>query len=116
MEIQASRPESCSDRILGGKGERDESQFRAAFLGPRYRFLRRYIERRPSRPLTLRQVDLLIRQFTLDRDLSDQGPRRSAPPPRPRPQCRRSPGSAVFLLAREGRFIIRAEGAWGVRL
>jgi hypothetical protein len=30
-------------------------------------------------------------------------------------ECRRSPGSAVFLLAREGRFIIRAEGASGVR-
>jgi hypothetical protein len=30
--------------------------------------------------------------------------------------CRRSPGSAVFLLARERRFIIRAEGASGVKL
>jgi len=28
--------------------------------------------------------------------------------------CSRSPGTAVFLLARERRFIIRAEGAWGV--
>ena len=30
--------------------------------------------------------------------------------------CKRSPGSAVFLLARERRFIIRAEGASGVKL
>jgi hypothetical protein len=30
--------------------------------------------------------------------------------------CRRSPGSAVFLLAREGRFIVRAEGTSDVRL
>ena len=32
-----------------------------------YRFIRRYLERRP--PLTLRQVDPLIRQLTLYRDL-----------------------------------------------
>ena len=32
-----------------------------------YRFIRRYVERRP--PLTLRQVDPLIRQLTLYRDL-----------------------------------------------
>jgi hypothetical protein len=34
-----------------------------------YRFIRRYLERRP--PLTLRQVDPLIRQFTVYRDLID---------------------------------------------
>jgi len=32
---------------------------------PTYRFLRRYLERRPPVPLTLRQVDPLIRQLTL---------------------------------------------------
>jgi hypothetical protein len=35
-----------------------------------YRFLRRYLDRRP--PLTLRQVDPLIRQLTLYRDLIDR--------------------------------------------
>ena len=39
---------------------------------PTYRFLRRYLERRPSVPLTLRQVDPLIRQLTLYRDLIDR--------------------------------------------
>jgi len=37
---------------------------------PTYRFLRRYLERHP--PLTLRQVDPLIRQLTLYRDLIDR--------------------------------------------
>lgn len=37
-----------------------------------YRFLRRYLERRPPAPLTLRQVDPLIRQLTLYRDLIDR--------------------------------------------
>jgi hypothetical protein len=31
-------------------------------------------------------------------------------------RCRRSPRTALFQLARERRFIIRAEGASGVRL
>jgi transposase len=39
---------------------------------PSYRFLRRYLERRPPIPLTLRQVDPLIRQLTLYRDLIDR--------------------------------------------
>ena len=37
---------------------------------PTYRFIRRYLERRP--PVTLRQVDPLIRQLTLYRDLIDR--------------------------------------------
>jgi transposase len=37
-----------------------------------YRFLRRYLDRRPPVPLTLRQVDPLIRQLTLYRDLIDR--------------------------------------------
>jgi transposase len=36
-----------------------------------YRFVRTYVERRPPLPLTLRQVDPLIRQLTLYRDLID---------------------------------------------
>jgi transposase len=39
---------------------------------PTYHFLRRYLERRPPMPLTLRQVDPLIRQLTLYRDLIDR--------------------------------------------
>lgn len=34
-----------------------------------YRFLRRYLERNAQPPLSLRQVDPLIRQLTLYRDL-----------------------------------------------
>lgn len=34
-----------------------------------YRFVRRYLERNPQLPLSLRQVDPLIRQLTLYRDL-----------------------------------------------
>ena len=37
---------------------------------PTYRFVRRYLERRP--PVTLRQIDPLIRQLTLYRDLIDR--------------------------------------------
>ena len=36
-----------------------------------YRFVRKYVERRPPVPLTLRQVDPLIRQLTLYRHLID---------------------------------------------
>ena len=39
---------------------------------PTYRFIRRYLERRPPVPVTLRQVDPLIRQLTLYRDLIDR--------------------------------------------
>jgi transposase len=39
---------------------------------PTYRFLRRYLERRPPVPLSLRQVDPLIRQLTLYRELLDR--------------------------------------------
>ena len=34
----------------------------------KYHFVRRYLERRPQAPLSLRQVDPLIRQLTLYRD------------------------------------------------
>ena len=39
---------------------------------PTSRFLRRYLDRRPAAPLSLRQVDPLIRQLTLYRDLIDR--------------------------------------------
>ena len=48
----------------------DDAAKAALELGaPNYRFLRRYLDRRPSPPLTLRQVDPLIRQLSLYRDL-----------------------------------------------
>jgi len=51
----------------------DEAGKAALELGvPTYRFLRRYLERRLPAPLTLRQVDPLIRQLTLYRDLIDR--------------------------------------------
>jgi hypothetical protein len=51
----------------------DEAAKTAIELGaPNYRFLRRYLERRPAAPLTLRQVDPLIRQLSLYRDLITQ--------------------------------------------
>jgi hypothetical protein len=65
-------------RILGvlalarkhGVAAVDDAAKAALDLGaPTYRFLRRYLERRPPAPLTLRQVDPLIRQLSLYRDL-----------------------------------------------
>jgi hypothetical protein len=35
---------------------------------PEYRFVRRYLERRPRPPMALRQIDPLIRELTLYRD------------------------------------------------
>ena len=37
-----------------------------------YRFVRKYVDRRPPHPLTLTQVDPLIRQLTLYRNLIDR--------------------------------------------
>jgi len=51
----------------------DDAAKAAIELGaPSYRFLRRYLERRPAAPLSLRQVDPLIRQLSLYRDLITQ--------------------------------------------
>jgi transposase len=51
----------------------DEAAKAAIDLGvPTYRFLRNYLERRPPVPLSLKQVDPIIRQLTLYRDLIDQ--------------------------------------------
>jgi hypothetical protein len=48
----------------------DDAAKAALDLGvPTYLFLRLYLERRLPAPLTLRQVDPLIRQLTLYRDL-----------------------------------------------
>ena len=68
-------------RILGvlalarkhGPAVAEEAATVALELGvPTYRFLRRYLDRRPVAPLSLRQVDPLIRQLTLYRDLIDR--------------------------------------------
>ncbi|MBV8523391.1 MAG: IS21 family transposase, partial [Acetobacteraceae bacterium] len=51
----------------------DEACAAVLEMGPcEYRFLKRYLERRPQLPLTLRQVDPLIRQLTLYRDFIDK--------------------------------------------
>jgi transposase len=68
-------------RILGvlslakkyGPAVVDDAAKAALELGvPTYRFVRRYLERHLAAPLTLRQVDPLIRQLTLYRDLIDR--------------------------------------------
>ena len=68
-------------RILGvlslakkhGPAVTEDAAKAALDLGvPTYRFLRRYLDRRPPVPLTLKQVDPLIRQLTLYRDLIDR--------------------------------------------
>jgi hypothetical protein len=68
-------------RILGvlslakkhGAAVVDEAAQAALELGaPTYHFVRRYLARRPPVPLTLRQVDPLIRQLTIYRDLIEE--------------------------------------------
>ena len=80
-QIHRSEGESGVRRILGvlalvrkhGPAAVDAAAKEALELDlPTYRFLRRYLERRPSVPLTLRQVDPLIRQLSLYRDLINQ--------------------------------------------
>ena len=79
--IQAREGAAGVRRILGvlslakrfGPAAADEAAKVALDLeAPNYRFLRRYLERIPPAPLTLRQVDPLIRQLTLYRDLIDR--------------------------------------------
>ena len=80
-QIHRTDGESGVRRILGmlalarkhGPASVDDAAQAALELGiPNYRFVRRYLERRPPVPITLRQVDPLIRQLTLYRDLIDQ--------------------------------------------
>lgn len=79
--IQRHEGQAGVRRILGvlalakkyGPAVVEDAATSALELGvPTYRFLRRYLERRPPVPLTLRQVDPLIRQLTLYRDLIDR--------------------------------------------
>ncbi len=81
-QIHRSDGEPGVRRILGVLVARQEARRRrrrrrrarprSSSALPNYRFVRRYLERRPPAPLTLRQVDPLIRQLTLYRDLIDQ--------------------------------------------
>ena len=79
--IQRHEGQAGIRRILGvlalarkhGPAVVEDAATAALELGvPTYRFLRRYLERRPPVPLSLRQVDPLIRQLTLYRDLIDR--------------------------------------------
>ena len=79
--IHRHEGESGVRRILGllaltkkhGPAVVEDAAKAALDLGvPTYRFVRRYLDRRPPVPLTLRQVDPLIRQLTLYRDLIDR--------------------------------------------
>ena len=46
---------------------------------PNYRFVKRYLERQPQLPLTLKQVDPLIRELTHYRDLIDRRTEETCP-------------------------------------
>ena len=80
-QIHASDGEPGVRRILGvlslarknGAPVVEDAAKAALDMGaPTYRFVRNYLERRPPLPLTLKQVDPIIRQLTLYRDLIDQ--------------------------------------------
>jgi transposase len=80
-QIHRADGETSVRRILGmlalarkhGAPAVDEAAAAALEMGaPTYRFVRTYLERRPPVPLSLRQVDPLIRQLTLYRDLIDR--------------------------------------------
>jgi transposase len=80
-QIHRSDGETGVRRILGvlalarkhGPAVVEDAAQAALEMGaPSYRFLRRYIERRPPVPVSLRQVDPLIRQLCLYRDLIEQ--------------------------------------------
>jgi transposase len=59
-------------RKHGAAAAEDAAQAALELGLPTYRFLRRYLERRTPAPITLKQVDPLIRQLSIYRDLIDQ--------------------------------------------
>ncbi len=67
-----SSASSRSRRNTARRSSTTRPKRRSISACPTYRFLRRYLERRLPAPLTLRQVDPLIRQLTLYRDLIDR--------------------------------------------
>ncbi len=79
-EIHSRNEESGVRRILGvlslvkkhGADRVEQACREALEVGAaNYRFVRRWIERQPTAPITLRQVDPLIRELTLYRDYID---------------------------------------------
>jgi len=79
--IHHTEPDAAVRRILGVlglvKGEGKEAVEHACDLAiemqqPTYRFVREYMKRQPSLPITLKQVDPLIRELTHYRDLIDR--------------------------------------------
>jgi hypothetical protein len=80
-QIERAQGQPGVRRILGvlalarkhGVAMVDDAAKAALEMGaPTYRFVRNYLARRPSLPLTLRQVDPLIRELTLYRDFIEQ--------------------------------------------
>lgn len=80
-EIHRRDGENGVRRILGllslarkrGPVQVDQACAAALEIGaPTYRFVRRYVERQPSLPLTLRQVDPIIRELTHYRDVIEE--------------------------------------------
>ena len=76
--LHRQQGEPAVRRILGvlslskkyGTAAVEDACVAALEMGVReYRFVRRYLERKPQMPLSLRQVDPLIRQLTLYRDI-----------------------------------------------
>jgi hypothetical protein len=79
--IHHSQPDTGVRRILGilnlVKHEGQETVEAACTMAleieqPTYRFVREYLKRQPALPMTLKQVDPLIRELTHYRDLIDR--------------------------------------------
>ena len=79
--IHHSQPDTGVRRILGilnlVKHQGKEAVEAACAMAltmevPTYQFVRRYLERQPTLPMTLKQVDPLIRELTHYRDLIDR--------------------------------------------
>ena len=78
--MHQAQGETAVRRIMGvlslgkkyGVARVDDACATALEVGVRdYQFVRRYLERNPQPPLSLRQIDPLIRQLTLYRDFID---------------------------------------------
>ncbi len=80
QSMHRNHGETAVRRILGvlalakkyGIASTDEACALGLETGAEYHFVRRYLERNPQLPLSLRQVDPLIRQLTLYRDLIEK--------------------------------------------
>ena len=72
-ELECAASWVCFTGQAYGCSAVDQACAAALELGvPEYRFVRRYLERSPQAPLTLRQVDPLIRELIQYRDLIQQ--------------------------------------------